>query len=381
MSTLDELPPDQRAALSLLLAQRKRYADVAQLLHIGERAVHDRAHAALAVLAPAKARELSAEQRELVGDYMLGQQDVAERLRTRTLIATTPAARAWALALGDSLAPLAADALPDVPAAEEAAQSGLAAAAAPPSPATPLRAAPSPAASSSEAPSPATPEASAAAPPAADTEPAATATAPDRDEELTAPHSSAPAPEDVSAGATGSGLPASRIGGAIVLAVLLAAIVVGVVLLTGGGSSKGHGAATASRTTAASASGPSVSRIAMRPAEAGSHSLGLLQILQEGSKRAFYLVAEKMPTTSGYFYALWLYNSSGSAEPLGKAPAVGANHRLEGGGALPADAGSFHEVLLTRETSVHASHPGPVVLRGKFSLAGEGSAAGSEAGG
>ena len=52
MSRLDELPPDQRAALSLLLRQRKSYGEVASMLGIGEQAVHDRAHAALAVLAP-----------------------------------------------------------------------------------------------------------------------------------------------------------------------------------------------------------------------------------------------------------------------------------------------------------------------------------------
>src|SRR5437867_1538873 len=58
MSRLDDLPPDQRAALSLLLLQGKNYAEVARLLHIGERAVHDRAHAALAVLAPREAAQL-----------------------------------------------------------------------------------------------------------------------------------------------------------------------------------------------------------------------------------------------------------------------------------------------------------------------------------
>src|ERR1700733_7913230 len=82
MSRLDELPPDQRAALSLLLRQRKSYAEVATLLGISELAVHDRAHAALAVLAPRRARELSSERRLEVGDYLLGQQPgVAERLR------------------------------------------------------------------------------------------------------------------------------------------------------------------------------------------------------------------------------------------------------------------------------------------------------------
>src|SRR5436305_1750635 len=50
MSRLDDLPPDQRAALSLLLLRGKNYAEVAKLLHIGERAVHDRAHAAVTVV-------------------------------------------------------------------------------------------------------------------------------------------------------------------------------------------------------------------------------------------------------------------------------------------------------------------------------------------
>src|SRR5437660_11455904 len=73
MSRLDDLPPDQRAALSLLLRQRKAYAEVAAMLQIGERAVHDRAHAALAVLAPREARGLTPERREEIGDYLLGQ--------------------------------------------------------------------------------------------------------------------------------------------------------------------------------------------------------------------------------------------------------------------------------------------------------------------
>ncbi|HXP28513.1 MAG TPA: sigma factor-like helix-turn-helix DNA-binding protein, partial [Solirubrobacteraceae bacterium] len=60
MSRLDDLPPDQRATLSLLLRSRKSYADVATLLEIPEQAVRDRAHAALAVLAPSQARSLDA---------------------------------------------------------------------------------------------------------------------------------------------------------------------------------------------------------------------------------------------------------------------------------------------------------------------------------
>src|SRR5207253_1951091 len=116
MSRLDDLPPDQRAALSLLLRQGKVYAEVAALLRIGERAVHDRAHAALAVLAPREARELSPERREEIGDYLLGQSGgLGERLRARSLLDGSPAAQAWARAVADQLAPLASTPLPDIP--------------------------------------------------------------------------------------------------------------------------------------------------------------------------------------------------------------------------------------------------------------------------
>ena len=44
MTRLDQLPPDQRAALSLLLRQQKSYAEVAALLGISEQAIRERAH-------------------------------------------------------------------------------------------------------------------------------------------------------------------------------------------------------------------------------------------------------------------------------------------------------------------------------------------------
>src|SRR5207245_182293 len=116
MSRLDDLPPDQRAALSLLLRQGKVYAEVATMLQIGERAVHDRAHAALAVLAPREARELTPERREEIGDYLLGQSGgVARRLRARRLLDDSPAAQAWARAVAGELAPLASGPLPEIP--------------------------------------------------------------------------------------------------------------------------------------------------------------------------------------------------------------------------------------------------------------------------
>jgi hypothetical protein len=116
MSRLDDLPPDQHATLSLLLSRGKSYAEVATMLAIPESAVHDRAHAALAVLAPRQARELTAERREDVGEYLLGQQrSVAGRLATRTYLDGSAPGRAWAHAIAAEISSLSAAALPEIP--------------------------------------------------------------------------------------------------------------------------------------------------------------------------------------------------------------------------------------------------------------------------
>lgn len=51
MRELDQLSPDQRAVLSLVLMQDKSFQDVASMLGMSEQAVRDRAHAALDALA------------------------------------------------------------------------------------------------------------------------------------------------------------------------------------------------------------------------------------------------------------------------------------------------------------------------------------------
>ncbi len=85
------------------------------MLGIPERAVRDRAHAALALLAPRQARELTAPQREEIGEYLLGRQTPARALATRALLERSAPARGWALALADELAPLAVEPLPSIP--------------------------------------------------------------------------------------------------------------------------------------------------------------------------------------------------------------------------------------------------------------------------
>ena len=326
MSRLDDLPPDQRAALALLLRQGKGYAEVAALLKIGERAVHDRAHAALAVLAPREARALSAERREEIGDYLLGQRPaLADRLRTRSLLDGSAAAHAWARALADELAPLAPGALPEIPDGAGPPGDGDRAPASPPQGAG----------------------------------------------------SSALASAGRSAARAAAQLPSSRVGGAILLAAI-AAIVVTVVLLTSGGGSKGHARSTPAGSAAVSTTGASgasnttrateTRRLTLTPPNPGSKAVGVAAVLQEGSAYAFYLAAERLPPSKGFFYAVWLYNSPTSFVALSKSPPVGSDGRLQGGALLPADAGNYRQMIVTRETNERPTRPGPVVLQGSFGL-------------
>ncbi len=291
------------------------------MLGISPRAVHDRAHAALAVLAPAQARELTAARRAEIGDYLLGQRDsVADRVRARTYLSGSEPARAWALALASELSGLGDVTLPEIPSGNAPASdpaAGLAAGQ------ERLRAA---AESTVSEPSP--------------------------------PH---PARQ----------LRSSRLGGALLLAAILVIVVVVVVIVEAGGSSSKHATTATTTTTTAAKKGPTeTARIPLRSPHLHSRSVGVMQIISEGTKRAFYVVAEHLPPTHGFFYALWLRNSAGGSIPLGRAPAVGANQHLEGGRTLPSTADEFQEVLLTRETSTHATHPGRVILEGPFTVEG-----------
>jgi hypothetical protein len=352
MSRLDDLPPDQRATLSLLLRRRKSYADVAAMLDIEERAVHDRAHAALAVLAAPQARELSAEQRDDVGDYLLGQRTgVAERLATRTYLEGSPQARAWAHALSAELAPLAAGSpLPEIPAAAQA-------------PATPSPGAGAAAQGSATAPAPSAESAADVASPSSPRAPGSPR-----------PGSSRPSP------------PSSRLGGALLLGAIVAVIVVAVVLIanSGGGGSHSASSSTAAETETetGTTSGKTGStgtqtgkakedkRITLSPADSTSKSVGVAEVLSEGNQYAIYLAAQHLPASKGkgFFYAVWLYNSPTSFEAVSRAPEVGSNGSVQGGALLPKDAAKYHSMLLTRETASTPTKPGPIVLRGAFAL-------------
>jgi hypothetical protein len=282
MSRLDDLPPDQRAVLLLLVQQGKSHAEIADMLGISPDAVRDRAHAALSALADG---------------------------------------------------PSADDDPPEI--------SG------PPPRAVTRRAH---AAQGAEAPSPRLSSSS------------------------LGPASLAHIP---------TALPISRRGGALLLAAIVAVIVVAVILITGGGGSSHKGTtssatAGAGHTTGTTSTGAQTSSTAGKPTEdkrigltspdPSSKAVGAAEVLSEGSRYAYYIAAEHLPPSSGFFYAVWLYNSSTSHEALSKAPSVSSNGRLAGGAVLPTNAGDYHTMLLTRETSNNPAQPGPIVLSGAFAL-------------
>ncbi len=375
MSRLESIPPDLSAVLSLLLRRGKRYSEVAGMLGIQERAVHDRAHAALALLAPAQARGLSAAEREQLGDYLLGQQSTSAASQTRDFLASSTAGRAWAQALSSELAPLATTrALPQIPGAREA-----------PSGAASARA---------DVPARATRDPRSAREPARPREPSSTR----------APVDSPPAT------VAKSQPPSSRVGGAVVLGALAAIAIVVVVLVIvgigggGGGSHTGtqSGDATtpahhtgtsssaqgnkdtsstpattttespASSTTSTGASSTSHGKaLTLSPPDpARSKAIGVAYVLTQKSEHAFYIFAKGLPALpSGAFYAVWLEGGASAPDyPLGSLPAAGSSGLVEGGGPLPSSAGSYSRIILTSETSRHPSHPGPTLLGGAFSL-------------
>ncbi|HEV3318299.1 MAG TPA: sigma factor-like helix-turn-helix DNA-binding protein [Solirubrobacteraceae bacterium] len=278
MPRLDDLPPDLRATLSLLVDRGKSYAQVAELLGIPERAVRDRAHAALDALAGAPGE-----------------------------------------------------------------------ASAPPAPASPPRGSASARAGSS----------------------------------------GAGATRRVGSSVSGAaaGLPVSRRGGALLLAGLVVVVVVVVVLLTSGGGSgtstgtsasattgtHGHTTSSSAKSTKSSSSSSSktpavTNQLTLTSPDSSSKAVGIVEILAEGTQRAFYMAAEHLPPSQGFSYVVWLYNSPSSAEAISKAPTVTSNGRMQGGALLPSNAGSYHQMLLTRETSNNPTQPGPIVLSGPFSL-------------
>jgi hypothetical protein len=290
MTELDRLPPDQRAVLSLVLDRGKSYGEVAEMLAIPERAVRDRAHAALDALA---------NEREREGDAR----------------ASAPASPVRASTVHAGASPEGAPQTGTSQAGKSRAEALAAASAASPPP--PRRRDPG--------------------------------------------------------GASGPlSTPSSRRAGALLLGAIVVVVVVAVILVSSGGGKGSTPSATTSSSAATSttaAGKPTLNKtIALTASEPSLKASGTAYVLSQNGRSAFYITAQGLPPSSGFFYAVWLYNSPSSSAPLGRASNVGSDGRLQGGNPLPTNANLYHQLVVTRETSTHPTHPGPIVLRGTFAL-------------
>ena len=119
MATFDQLSPEQRAIVELVLRQGKTYPELADMLGMPESRVRELARDALVELAPVSVRGVEDDWRGQLADYVLGQQSGPEATATKGHLRRSEAARSWARSLLDSLEQLYANgSVPAIPEGE-----------------------------------------------------------------------------------------------------------------------------------------------------------------------------------------------------------------------------------------------------------------------
>jgi hypothetical protein len=300
MPRFEELAPDQKAVLQLLLKQGKSYGDIAGLLRLDQASVRERALDALDALgadAPGAA-DLPPERQDELADHLLLQQSASERRASRTFLEGSAPGRAWARTVAGELRPVGGDALPEIPA-----------------------------------------------------EPAEVAAAFDALDERTAAREHQRS---------------SKLGGILVIGLVVAIIAVVAILVLKKGDSPSTSAATttAAATSATGTSGAAGSladqQINLTAPSGGSKKALGVAIVQQGG---LALQAQGVPAST--LYKVWLWNTASDALPLGYAKYDAKTKRIAGSlQSLPAEAASYGNLVITRETSTTATKPGTVVLRG-----------------
>lgn len=303
MARLDQLPPDQRAVLQLLLKQGKSYGEIASVLKIERSAVKARAHDALAALGPEDA-DLSEDRRDEIGDHLLGQQDSGQQAATRSFLEGSPEGRAWARVVASELRDLAPDRLPEIPG------EGTAAAVTQGDPLTERR---------------------------------------------------AQLREQERSSKLGGLLLIVGLG--IAVAVVLILLLSGGSDKKNTGP---VGGTTSTSTASTTSTTPQVeAQINLFPPGGGKKPLGVANVVTQQGQRGIALVGQDLPPTNNKFaYAMWLENSPSDAERLGFFGAVKNNGRLQGFVIAPQDFAKFSKLVVTRETARNPKVPGPVVLQG-----------------
>jgi sigma-70-like protein len=308
MARIDDLRPDQRAALQLLLLQSRTYDDIATLLRIDPAAVRERAHAALDALGPDEVGDLSLERQDEIADYLLGQQTASLRASTRAFLAGSASGRAWARTVAGELRTLAGDNLPEIPA--EAAEV---------------------------------------------------------DEAFDALDARTAHREKVERSSRVGG--AILIAAAVIA--LFGLVALGISVLGGdddNDSGGGGGETTASTQTTPQGQPKVVAQINLVPPEgSGGKQAGVAQIAEQAGTRAVALVAEGFQAARKNpprYYAIWVYKSQDNARRLGFPPQPDKQGRLATSFAYPKDANKFDSLIVTQESEDDPKQPGKILLSG-----------------
>jgi hypothetical protein len=359
MATLDQLPPEQRAIVELVVQRGRSYETLAEVLQVPQARVRELAREALTELSPRTASRVDVDRRGQVADYLMRQQSPEEERATRDYLKQSESARAWALSLLDSLDPLYANgAAPSVP---------------------------EPAAATAEA------EEAAAEPTVEDRlrtrerERARKEPEPEEEEPAAKPEPKRERDREALSPEAESALRRRRILGAIAGAALLAGIVLAVLAIAGVFSSsdkKSSSSSTPASTTASTTStGTSttagqppvqvVGGIALNPIGKNNKSQGVAYVVQQGNQRYVVIQAKVPPLPNNQkvaAYEVWLYNSNTDARSLG-AQYTNAQGVLQGRAPLPADVGKFKSIDISRElfADKNAGHSNTSLLRGDFS--------------
>lgn len=321
MATFDQLAPEQRAILELVLKRGQTYDDLADMLGMTQSRVRQLARDALGHLAPASARRVDSDWRGQLADYILLQQSGPEATATRGHLKRSEAARAWTFSLLDSLDDLYEEGQqPEIPEGEAVSPAALLE----PRPRRPAR----------------------ERPPRRPAPPEARPAGPLTDEALAV-------------------VRRRRLLAGIGALAALAVAIIAVVLITGGDDEGDRPAAT---TAAAGERGqPRVERQILMEAQRGERGEGIAVVAVQDGRRNLVVQASGLRPTNQrarQAYEVWLFNTPRDAVSLG-AQVTDAQGNLQGAAPLPRNADRYRFVDLSRERiDEQAAHSGKSVLRG-----------------
>jgi Anti-sigma-K factor rskA, C-terminal len=314
MARLDTLPADQRAVVGLLLRQGKGYDELSGLLHLDPETVRERAHAALAALAPAQANGLDAERRAELADFLLGQGSEADREAARVFLAGSASGRAWARGVAAELAPVGGERLPEVPDGPE-------------------------------------PAAAAGSTPADPQEP----------------------PVSRRGGAILLGILA-----VVAVVIVVGGIVFGHARGGGESTGGRVPRTTTSPTTSTPAAGASAANTKVRaqanvtapPGAPAPKALGVIQVVDVNGQRQLIAIVQGLPKPGrGEGFGIWLTAPNGRHTWLGFFQSADKQGRLVAQGSLRKPISGFDQMLVTRETGSAPTSPGRVYLQGRIQRA------------